>query len=86
MELKASVAMSFCFPTYEFKPTFAENRTTMLKVHNKTPTLNIIHSISIPTPTHTPEPRFIELPEDPVMPCSLTASSTPAVERSVEEQ
>src|SRR5271170_2332235 len=86
----ASVATSStCFPTYEFKASFAKDGRTTLKVHNKTPTLDRIHSISIPSsPQQSPKPRFVELPEqkEPIMPCTTISRNTPTVEKHIEEQ
>src|SRR5271170_3038283 len=86
----ASVATSStCFPTYEFKANFAKDGSATLKVHNKTPTLDRIHSISIPpSPQQSPKPRFVELPKtkEPSMPCTTILRSTPTVEKRIEEQ
>ena len=88
MNVKAPVATSSCFPTYEFKANFSKDRTATLKVHNKTPTLNKVHTLVIPSSHHSPKPRIIELPEEeiPIMPCSKTMPSTPAMEKQVDRQ
>ena len=85
---KASVAMSSCFPTYEFKADFSKDGSATLKVHNKTPTLDKVHTLIIPSPPRSPEPRIIELPEEetPLTPCSKTTPSTLAAEKQVDEQ
>ena len=85
---KASVAMSSCFPTYEFKADFSKDGSATLKVHNKTPTLDKVHTLIIPSPPCSPEPRIVELPEEEtsITPCSKTTPSTLAAEKQVDEQ
>ena len=88
MNAKASVATSSCFPTYEFKANFSKDRSATLKVHNKTPILDKVHTLIIPSPPHSPEPQIVELPEEetPIMPCSKTTPSMQAAEKQVDEQ
>src|ERR1700722_17317456 len=45
MNAKASVATSSCFPSYEFKANFSKDGSATLKVHNKTPTLDKVHTL-----------------------------------------
>src|ERR1700722_15420874 len=61
---KASVATSSCFPSYEFKADFLKDRSATLKVHNKTPTLDKVRTLIIPSPPRSPEPRIVEIPEE----------------------
>jgi len=85
---KASVATSSCFPSYEFKADFSKDGSATLKVHNKTPMLDKVHTLIIPSSPPPPEPWIIELPEEetPITPCSKTTPSTLAVEKQVDEQ
>src|SRR3984957_19913329 len=85
---KASVATSSCFPTYEFKADFLKDGSATLKVHNKTPTLDKVRTLIIPSSPPPPEPWIIELPEEgtPITPCSKTTPSTLAAEKQVNEQ
>src|SRR3984957_4250027 len=85
---KASVATSSCFPSYEFKADFSKDGSATLKVHNKTPTLDKVRILIIPSPPCSPEPQIVELPkeETPLTPCSKTTPSTLAAEKQVDEQ
>src|ERR1700722_6622149 len=85
---KASVATSSCFPTYEFKADFSKDGSATLKVHNKTPTLDKVHTLIIPSPPHSPEPRIVEIPEieNSITPCLKTTPSTLTAEKQVNEQ
>src|SRR3984957_16731172 len=85
---KASVATSSCFPTYEFKADFLKDGSATLKVHNKTPTLDKIRTLIIPSPPRSPEPRIIEIPEEEnsITPCLKTTPSTLTTEKQVDEQ
>src|ERR1700722_20623476 len=85
---KASVATSSCFPTYEFRADFLKDGSATLKVHNKTPTLDTVHTFIIPSPPHSPEPRIIEIPEEEnsITPCLKTMPSTLTTEKQVDEQ
>ena len=88
MNAKASIAMSSCFPTYEFKADFSKDGSATLKVYNKTPMLDKVHTLIIPSPPHSPEPRIVELPEEetPITPYLRTTPSTLAAEKQVDEQ
>src|ERR1700722_2374575 len=85
---KASVATSSCFPTYEFKADFLKDGSATLKVHNKTPTLDKVHTLVVPSPPRSPEPRIVEIPEieNPITPCLKTTPSTLTTEKQVDEQ
>src|SRR3984957_15730959 len=85
---KASVATSSCFPTYEFKADFLKDGNAILKVHNKTPTLDKVHTLIIPSPPRSPELRIIEIPEEEnsITPCLKTTPSTLTTEKQVDEQ
>jgi len=88
MNAKASVARSSCFPTYEFKANFSKDGSTTLRVHNKTPTFDKVHTLTIPSPPHSSEPRIVELLEEetPITPCSKTMPSMLTTEKQVDEQ
>jgi len=85
---KASVATSSCFPTYEFKADFSKDGSATLKVHNKTPMLDKVRTLVVPSPPRSPEPRIIETPEieNPITPCLKTTPSTLTTEKQVDEQ
>src|ERR1700722_17655727 len=85
---EAPVAMSSCFPTYEFKTDFSKDGKATLKVHNKTPTLDKIHTLIISSPPRSPKSRIVEIPEkeNSIMPCLKTTLSTLAAEKQVNEQ
>src|ERR1700722_15993593 len=85
---KASVATSSCFPTYEFKADFLKDGSATLKVHNKTPTLDKVRTLIIPSPPPSPESRIIEIPEEEnsITPCLKATPSTLTAEKQVNEQ
>src|ERR1700723_2256893 len=85
---KASVATSSCFPSYEFKADFSKDGNATLKVHNKTPTLDKVRTLIIPSPPRSPEFHIIEIPEEEnyIMPCLKTTPSTLTAEKQVNEQ